>query len=55
MKINVNVFDIIIGIFLFAWFVGIVRGSGGFIHILLSFALGILSIRIARYRREHQE
>ncbi len=55
MKINVNVFDIIIGILLAAWLVGIVRGSGGFIHILLGFALAILSMRIVRYRREHQE
>ncbi|MCP9493747.1 MAG: hypothetical protein MSG64_04735 [Pyrinomonadaceae bacterium MAG19_C2-C3] len=55
MKINVNVFDIIIGILLTAWLVSIVRGSGGFIHILLMFALAILSMRIARYRREHQE
>lgn len=55
MKTNVNVFDIIIGILLVAWLVGIARGSGGFIHILLMFTLAILSIRIARYRREHQE
>lgn len=55
MKINVKGLDVIAGILLVAWLVSVMSGKGGLIHTLLLTALGFISIRVVRYRREHQE